>query len=332
MEAPRKPADEEFRLDTLRSLRLVGTPPEERFDRLTRIARRILEVPWSFVTLVDEERLWLKSRQGLDMEEMPRDLSFCAHAILDGDIMVVNDTDRDLRFRDNPLVAGAPGFRFYAGCPISAANGTNMGTLCVLSDRPREMNTEDMVVLRDLANICERELEGPAPDTLDALTGLTSQRNFLILSRHMLTLCERMDRPASLVYIRLGGDGLENPTHGHSEGDRALMGFADVLLDASRESDIRGRLDAEDFALLLTNCDNQRVEQVIERIKSELEQERQRRGSGIDPAVEFHAVAVQYDPDRHDDVMLLLDEAERLLHQQLHPRSKKPKPPVDPVY
>ena len=106
------PDDENARLSTLRVLRVLDTDPEERFDRLTRMARRLFQVPIALVSLVDADRQWFKSAQGLDVPETPRDVSFCGHAILSDDILLIPDTHADPRFVDNPLVTGAPHVRF----------------------------------------------------------------------------------------------------------------------------------------------------------------------------------------------------------------------------
>jgi len=136
MLTPPLPADEPTRLDTLRSLRILDTPPEERFDRLTRLARRLFGVPGAVVSLVDAERQWFKSCDGLAASETPRDISCCGHAILSDDIMLVPDAGADVRFHDNPLVTGDPNIRFYAGCPLTVTNGSRLGTLCLPRSPP----------------------------------------------------------------------------------------------------------------------------------------------------------------------------------------------------
>src|ERR1700752_1549332 len=116
MLTPALPADENTRLDTLRALNILDTSPEERFDRLTRLAKRLFGVPIALVNLVDADRQWFKSCVGLSATETPRDISFCGHAILGDDILLVPDAGVDERFHDNPLVTGDPNIRFYAGC------------------------------------------------------------------------------------------------------------------------------------------------------------------------------------------------------------------------
>ena len=158
MLAPAAPIDEEKRLETLRGLSILDTPPEERFDRLTRLAQRVFDVPIALVTLVDDDRQWFKSKQGLDITETPRNISFCGHALLYREALVVEDTALDPRFSDNPLVTGSHHIRFYAGQPIKAKNGSRLGTLCIMNTKPHQFNQADVAALRDLAAIVENEL------------------------------------------------------------------------------------------------------------------------------------------------------------------------------
>jgi ribonuclease BN (tRNA processing enzyme)/CheY-like chemotaxis protein len=154
------PAEEELRLAAVRSLAILDTPPEERFDRLTRLAAAVFDVPVALVTLVDHDRQWFKSRHGLDMSETHRDLSFCAHAIHADDIMVVPDTRLDSRFADSPVVTAAPHVRFYAGYPIRDAAGMRIGTLCLIDTRPRDLDPGKLGLLRDLGSLVQREMCG----------------------------------------------------------------------------------------------------------------------------------------------------------------------------
>lgn len=152
------PEGEEQRLEALRLLALLDSEPEERFDRLARLAAGLLEAPISLLTLVDRDRQWFKSRIGLQLVETSRDASFCAHAILAEEPMVVADALHDDRFADSPLVAGPPHVRFYAGCPLTLPDGHALGTLCVLDTRPRQLTPEQRRLLRDLADLVEEEL------------------------------------------------------------------------------------------------------------------------------------------------------------------------------
>ncbi len=155
---PSIPIDEENRLAALHALNILDTPPEERFDRLTRLARRLLGVPIAVVSLVDSNRQWFKSCQGLDARETPRSISFCGHAILDDNIFIIPDARMDSRFADNPLVSGAPHIRFYAGQPLKSKNGCRVGTLCVFDSVPHDFTQAEIDSLRDLAMLVEEEL------------------------------------------------------------------------------------------------------------------------------------------------------------------------------
>jgi phosphoribosyl 1,2-cyclic phosphodiesterase/CheY-like chemotaxis protein len=156
------PADEVQRLHALLSLNVLDTPPEERFDRYTRIAAGLFDVPIALVSLVDRDRQWFKSRHGLDVAQTPRDAAFCAHAILDRTVLQVPDALQDSRFADNPLVTGPPRVRFYAGAPLVAADGSRVGTLCLIDQRARELDAQQLALLRDLADLVEAELKGGA--------------------------------------------------------------------------------------------------------------------------------------------------------------------------
>jgi len=151
------PPDEELRLRTLQACGVLDTAAEERFDRLTRIAAALFDVPIALVSLVDRDRQWFKSHCGLDATETPRDVAFCAHAILGDDVLHVPDALQDDRFADNPLVLNDPRVRFYAGAPLTLQNGTHAGTLCVIDHRARHLDEDQLQLLRDLAKLVERE-------------------------------------------------------------------------------------------------------------------------------------------------------------------------------
>jgi signal transduction histidine kinase len=156
--APR-PGNEESRLQKLRSYDILDTPPEEPFERITRIVAETMGAPIAAVSLIDRDRMWMKSRRGLDIAEMPRDLAFCAHAILSDQVFVVEDATRDLRFSANPLVTGDPALRFYAGAPLRTPDGFNLGTLCVIDRRPRTLAPNHRQLLEDLARLTVDEME-----------------------------------------------------------------------------------------------------------------------------------------------------------------------------
>ena len=155
-------ANESQRLAALHSTGLLDSDPEERFDRITRLCSSMFKVPVSAVSLVDKDRQYFKSIEGLPgVKETPRDRAFCAHAILDDGIMVVPDALQDERFADNPLVEGAPNVRFYAGCPIHVSSKEGkmpIGTLCLIDSKPHDLREEELQSLKDFGAMVEREV------------------------------------------------------------------------------------------------------------------------------------------------------------------------------
>jgi ribonuclease BN (tRNA processing enzyme)/DNA-binding response OmpR family regulator len=156
------PENEEARLAALKKLKILDTNPEERFDRITRIASESFDVPIALVSLIDHDRQWFKACVGLKVKETPRDMALCAYAILNNQLLIVPDTHLDSRFADNPLVTGEPHVRFYAGCPLTLPDGNRIGTLCLIDSRPRELDDRKRNLLKDLGKLAEIELSrGP---------------------------------------------------------------------------------------------------------------------------------------------------------------------------
>lgn len=310
--APR-PADEATRIDTLRSLNILDTSPEERFDRLTRLAKRLFGVPIALVSLVDADRQWFKSCVGLAASETPRDISFCGHAIMDDDIFLVSDALLDERFHDNPLVIGDPNVRFYAGCPLKVPNGSRLGTLCVIDVKPREMSEDDRALLRDLARMAEQELAAVQLATMDELTMLSNRRGFEALAQHAMNVCRRLDKPATLLFFDLNGFKAINDNYGHAEGDRALAVFADVLRNSLRDSDVIGRLGGDEFVALLTNASSSETSACVARLQSAVDVINRQARRGYD--IRFSVGQVAFDAARHVAVGSLVAEGDAAMYK-----------------
>jgi PAS domain S-box-containing protein len=192
---PNCPPDEAERSAELRALQMLDTAPEERFDRVTRTAQRMFGVPIALISLVDVNRQWFKSRQGLDASETPRNISFCGHAILEEGVFVVENTIDDDRFFDNPLVLGGPNIRFYAGAPLHGPTGRKVGTLCIISPIARLFDAADIAALTDIGKWAEAELNAT---TLREATALAKSSEAK-LQENMSLLTAVMGSTASFV-------------------------------------------------------------------------------------------------------------------------------------
>lgn len=316
MKEPDIPHDEQARLLTLKCLGVLDTLPEERFDCLTRMAKRVFGVPIALVSLVDEERQWFKSCAGLDVRETPRSISFCGHAILGDEIFVVPNALEDERFADNPLVAGELGIRFYAGCPLRALNGKNLGALCIMDRQPRNFDEEDCRALKDLALMAERELAAFQLATQDELTGISNRRGFMMLAEHGLHYCDRHKISASLVFLDLDKFKQINDTFGHEEGDRVLVDFARLIKGSFRESDLCARLGGDEFLVLLFNSSAPLAENVILKFRESLEKHCHDIGSKYD--ISFSCGIVEFDPEKPASIERMLAEGDSRMYECKH--------------
>ena len=153
------PENEANRLRNLKLYQILDTASEKAFDDLTRLAASICDTPIALISLVDEKRQWFKARVGLEALQTPRDLAFCAHAILQEDVFVVEDARADPRFAENPLVTSDPSIRFYAGAPLTVADGISLGTLCVIDRKPRLLTDQQLETLTILRGAVVAQLE-----------------------------------------------------------------------------------------------------------------------------------------------------------------------------
>jgi PAS domain S-box-containing protein len=170
------PADEEWRLQSLRDLNVLDSAPEAEFDALVKVASMVCGVPISLISLVDADRQWFKADIGLGAVQTPRDVAFCAHAILDDQIFEVEDALQDARFAGSPLVQGSPDIRFYAGAPITLANGAKVGTLCVIDRQPRKLTPIQREILKNLGLAASQALE--------TRKFLVTERNQAVIAAH----------------------------------------------------------------------------------------------------------------------------------------------------
>lgn len=181
--------DESARLARLRACEILDTPPEESFERVTRLAAQLFDVPIAAVSLVDVDRQWFKSITGLTARQTSREVAFCAHAILGREVMEVRDATQDPRFADNPLVTGEVGIRFYAGAPLVTADGHALGSLCVIDRKPRHLTEQQRQVLADLAAMAMDAIE-----LRNALRDATVREEATQKAKDALALSEQRQR------------------------------------------------------------------------------------------------------------------------------------------
>jgi len=314
---PPLPLDETARLLSLHSLRILDTPAEDRFDRITRMAKRFFGVEICLISLVDSERQWFKSKQGLDACETGREISFCGHAILGEDIFVVNDASKDIRFADNPLVTEEPSIRFYAGCPIHGTDGYRIGTLCLIDSKPRDFSAEDDETLRDLASLIEDELRVSSQVTVDDLTQVANRRGFHQIANHMLSLCRRTGADIELAFFDLDGFKDINDSYGHAAGDELLKHFAKLLIKCFRTADVIGRLGGDEFVVLLAGSGGTsdagiaRLEEMAAKADCEIKQK-----------LAWSVGRIQFDPDRHTTIESLIADADGCMYDDKARRRK----------
>ncbi len=215
---------ERERLLALQAMKILDTPAEESFDRLTRIAAAIFDVPIALVSLVDEDRQWFKSRVGLDVSETDRRISFCAHSLGGTRPLVVPDALEDERFQNNPSVTGTPNIRFYAGAQLRMADDLHLGTFCIIDTQPRpEPSAQQLALLEDLAATTTLLIEQRRM-VLEYEAHVQARRETEERLRAAKEEAEVSTRAMRALFSRVSHD-LRTPLS-------AIMGFAELLADS----------------------------------------------------------------------------------------------------
>lgn len=264
-------SNEKQRLEDLKHYALLDTAPEESFDRITRIAKKVFGVPIALISLVDENRQWFKSHQGLETCETPRDISFCTHAIEKNQPLIVHDASEDPRFRDSPLVTGDPNIRFYAGIPLRSPKGFNLGTLCVMDRQPRIASLEHIEILRDLARLVVDEIELRALAAFDCLTGMHRRSKFMEVAETELQRAIRYGSNFTILIFDIDHFKTINDTHGHAAGDLVLQKVAEICKTNLRSIDVASRFGGDEFVVLLPETDASDACVIAERLRHQFE-------------------------------------------------------------
>lgn len=287
---PDRPANEAERQAALDAYRILDTPREAAYDDLVRIAAAICNAPIAAITLVDRDRQWVKAVTGIEAVETPRDDSFCAQTILTPDeTLVVEDATRDPRFRDLPMVTGAPGVRFYAGAPLRSADGHALGALCIVDAHPRALDAPQREALEALSRQASRlmelhrvsgalhlQLEERAwyeqqllqyqqalelqnadlaeQSATDPLTGLANRRGFACTLEQAIAQAHAQGAPLSIAVVDIDHFKAINDAYGHAEGDRVLQLLGALLRQTETARGRIARLGGEEFVRLLPGC------------------------------------------------------------------------------
>ena len=271
---PPVPQNEAQRLRAVLSYGILDTAPEVNFDALTRVTAFAFDVPVALIGLMDSERLWFKSRFGLDVPQLDRQLAFCAFAVMHPDeLLVVEDLAQDPRFRDNPLVVGAPRLRFYAGAPLVDHQGYALGTIVAVDVKPRKFSEEQRQVLRDLSTVVMTALENHRRALFlshrartDHLTELANRAGFDEALSSQLAHTARTGEHFALLYMDLDGFKMANDQYGHAAGDEVLREVARRLAQQVREEDMLARIGGDEFGMVIRGGTRESAENLSRRI------------------------------------------------------------------
>ncbi len=267
------PQNDAARVTALRELQLLDTRADERFDRVTRIARGLFQVPIALVSLIDDDRQWFKSRQGLTVVQTPRPTAFAAHTICHKGPLVVSDVTADERFADNPWVLGEPKVRAYAGVALKTSHGLPFGSLCIYDKQVRSFDDEALEQLTDLGAILDHVMRTDRAATEDPVTSLPNRRGFDHSSQGLLARCLRQRLPATLVVIDVKGVAALKREYGNSVCERTLLGFAEAMQEVFRERDLLAHFGGGRFAALVANCTDGEARRALTRLRHTLRAE-----------------------------------------------------------
>lgn len=253
------PDNETARLQAVRSYDILDSEPEVDFDALTRVAAHTFQTPVAVVGLMDSDRLWFKSRLGLDAPQLDRQIAFCAFAVMQpGKVLVVEDLQQDDRFKNNPLVTSPPYVRFYAGAPLVDPNGFALGTIAVVDTQPRRLDEKEQVVLQDLSVLVMTALENRRRSLLltklaltDHLTGVANRAQFDRAMESEMAHARRTAEQFSVLCLDLDGFKDINDRFGHPAGDEVLCEVARRLQQQLRGEDTVSRIGGDEFGMII---------------------------------------------------------------------------------
>ncbi len=273
------PDNEANRLRAVRSYQILDSEPELEFDALTRVASHAFATPIAVVAMMDSERLWFKSRIGLDVPELDRKIAFCAHTIMrPTELLVVDDLLADTRFTDNPLVASAPNIRFYAGAAIVDDDHHAVGTIAVIDTQPRTFSDSQRQTLVDFSTLAMTALQSRRRAVAlsrlamtDHLTGIANRAKFAAEISAEVQTSQQSGSPFHVFLLDLDGFKAINDTFGHAAGDDVLRKVAERLSLLVRPGDTLARLGGDEFGIVARNADPGAAGVLAEHIRTAVE-------------------------------------------------------------
>lgn len=304
-----KLTDEQGRVAALQRYGVLDTAPEAPFEKITALVQSVMAVPICAVSLIDLERQWFKSIQGLDATETPRSVSFCTRTIETYEPLLVTDALQDPRFRSNPYVQGAPHIRSYAGVPLRTPDGYNVGALCVIDMVPREFSDAQVGILKSFAALVVDELELRRIAERDHLTGALTRRGFTEQMKKEIARFQRHNRDSVLLLLDVDHFKSVNDRHGHPAGDQVLKGVSAVCLDQLRADDSFGRIGGEEFAVLLSDTDFEGGMAAAEKFRRSIEEACIDIAGGISVTASFGIQPLTSSLTRPDDWLARADKA-----------------------
>lgn len=302
-----------LRLDALRRLQALDSPTEERFIRITRMARNMFDVPIALISFEDNEDGWAKPCYGLNIHEPLPNISFCKKGFLKQSMLVIEDTTKDPLYADNPMVIGEPYIRFYAGHSLVVTNGLHIGSLCIIDRKPRAFGEKDRILFNDLAQTVESELRAVQMATIDELTGITNRRGFILLADRYLRHAFRTKRSLSLLFIDLNNFKSINDRYGHDVGDDALCQAASIINMVFRNADICARLGGDEYVVLLPETKSENFKNIKDRLTQTFNEFNKNSGKAYTLSCSIGIVG--YDATTPPDLNLLLRLADEAMYR-----------------
>ena len=264
--------DEDARLAALDEFDVLDTAPERPFERIVELIQKLIGVPMATITFVDRDRQWFKARRGLAFAETARSVSVCDHTIRNVEPMVVPDLTADERFASLPCVTDPSPIQAYLGIPLVTEDNYALGALCAMDHVPREFTPDQIAILKEFALLVVDWLEMRRMAQTDFLTGTMARRAFVSAVATEMARHGRSGRPATLAIFDIDHFKTVNDRHGHAAGDQVLRIVAAITQDNLRDGDLFGRIGGEEFALLMPETPLQDAEQVLERLRTAIEQ------------------------------------------------------------